>query len=184
MLLWILKLFWPSGRSSSAKPRPIQWREPQPPVPAPKPGPALRPYRPIPTPAPPPGLPRVVEGPARVVDGDTIVIRGQSIRLAGIDAPELNHPYGQQAKWALVALCKGQSVRAEVIDGATSYERLVARCVLPDGRDLAAEMVRQGLALDWDKHSGGVYCALETPDARKKLWRAAAKHKGKFFEKT
>lgn len=130
-------------------------------------------------PHPRPSPPRILRGPAFVVDGDTIKIQGQSIRLAGIDAPELDHPYGNQAKWALIRLCKGHDIRAEIIDGETTYERLVATCYLPDGRDLAAELVRQGLALDWGKHSGGKYRALETPEARKRLWRSAAKHAGK-----
>jgi micrococcal nuclease len=125
-------------------------------------------------------LPKILKGPAQVVDGDTIIIKGQSIRLAGIDAPELDHPYGNNARWAMIRLCKGHEVRAEVIPGATTYERLVAVCYLPDGRDLAAELVKQGLALDWGKHSGGKYRAHETPDARQKLWRCAAKHQGRL----
>ncbi|WP_424970638.1 thermonuclease family protein [Dinoroseobacter sp. S76] len=42
--------------------------------------------------------PREISGPARIVDGDTIVIKKTQIRLFGIDAPELDHPYGQKAK--------------------------------------------------------------------------------------
>lgn len=33
-----------------------------------------------------------------MIDGDTIAIGKQKIRLAGIDAPELNKPYGKKAK--------------------------------------------------------------------------------------
>ncbi len=50
-------------------------------------------------------------GRAWVIDGDTIDIGGTRIRLAGIDAPELDHPYGKNAKWALINLCKGQKIR-------------------------------------------------------------------------
>ena len=46
-------------------------------------------------------LPRVLEGPAYVTDGDTITIQRTQVRLFGIDAPELNHPYGKKAKWAM-----------------------------------------------------------------------------------
>lgn len=53
-------------------------------------------------------LTSVVSGPAYVIDGDSIVIKKTQIRLYGVDAPELNHPYGKKAKWALVSLCKGQ----------------------------------------------------------------------------
>lgn len=120
-----------------------------------------------------------VTGSAYVVDGDGLVIRKTQIRLFGVDAPEMNHPYGQQAKWALVSLCKGQTVRAEVVTQDT-YGRTVARCYLPDGRDLSAEMVKLGLAIDWPKFSGGQYRSLETSDARKKLWLADARQKGRM----
>ena len=59
-----------------------------------------------------------------------------------------------------------------------SYDRIVAECFLPDGRDLAAELVRSGLALDWRKFSGGKYRHLEPEDARRKLWRAQARQRG------
>lgn len=102
----------------------------------------------------------IFRGHCWVIDGDTIVINKVNIRLAGIDAPELDHPYGQQAKRALMALCRGQVVTA-VTDGSASYERTVATCTLEYGRDLAAEMVKSGLALDWGKHSGGRYRHLD-----------------------
>ena len=121
-------------------------------------------------------------GKCWVVDGDTIRIGGAPIRLAGIDAPELDHPYGEQAKWAMVRLCKGQTIRAEIIAGETSHDRYVARCYLPDGRDLAAELVRMGLAIDWPKFSGGRYSHLEVPGVRKKLWRCDARQKGRLDE--
>lgn len=118
-----------------------------------------------------------VMGAAYVVDGDTIVIKGTQIRLFGVDAPEMNHPFGKKAKWALVRMCKGQSVRAELV-AVDAHDRTVAKCYLPDGRDLSAEMVKQGLAIDWPKFSEGVYAHLETPDARKKMWLADARQKG------
>ena len=121
----------------------------------------------------------ILQGSAYVVDGDSIVIEKTQIRLFGVDAPELNHPYGNNAKWALSALCKGQTIRAEVHE-VDAYGRTVARCYLPDGRDLSAEMVKAGLAIDWAKFSGGVYRSLETPDARKKLWLADARQRGRM----
>jgi len=114
-----------------------------------------------------------------VIDGDTIDIDDVRLRLAGIDAPELEHPYGNQAKCALVRLCKGQVITARILP-ELSYDRVVAQCFLPDGRDLAAELVRAGLALDWPKFSGGRYRHLEAPDARRRLWRADARQKGRL----
>lgn len=118
-----------------------------------------------------------LRGRAWVIDGDTIDISGTRVRLSGIDAPEMDHPYGKSAKWALVNLCKGQEVRA-VFAGDLSHDRTVATCYLQDGRDLSAEMVRSGLAIDWPKFSGGKYACLEVPGIRKKLWRCDARQKG------
>lgn len=121
----------------------------------------------------------IIRGKARIVDGDTLVIRNTQIRLFGIDAPELDHPYGKKAKWALISLCKGQYVEAEVL-AKDDHGRTVARCTLDEGADLSSEMVRQGLALDWPKYSGGEYRPFETPDARRKLWLADARQKGQM----
>lgn len=134
---------------------------------APKPGPAALP------------IPDVIEGAAYVTDGDTIVIKKKNIRLYGIDAPEMNHPYGKNSKWAMMKLCKGQTIRAEVTD-SDDHGRIVAKCYLPDGRDLSEELVKLGLAIDWPKFSGGVYRKFEVPDARKKMWLADARQKGRM----
>jgi micrococcal nuclease len=128
-----------------------------------------------------PTVETVLAGPCWVIDGDTIVINKVHVRLAGIDAPELDHPWGQRSKWALVQLCKGQTVTARIKPGL-SYDRLVAECFLPDGRDLAAELVRAGLALDWPVFSGGKYRHLEPAGARRKLWRAEARQRGVLFQ--
>lgn len=119
----------------------------------------------------------IIAGRCWVIDGDTIVINKTHIRLAGIDAPELDDPYGKVAKRVLMGLCRGQVITA-IADGSSSYERTVAVCHLADGRDLSAEMVKAGFALDWRRYSGGRYRHLEVEGARKKLWRVDAKHKG------
>lgn len=113
----------------------------------------------------------VISGRCHVIDVDTIVIGKQHIRFAGVDAPELNKPYGKQAKWALVELCKGQNVTA-YLTGETSYDRVVAKCFLDDGIYLAAEMVKKELALDIPHFPNADYKHLETPNSRRKLrWR-------------
>lgn len=120
-----------------------------------------------------------LQGAAYVVDGDTVVIQKTQIRLFGVDAPEMDHPHGKNAKWALVALCKGRKVRAEVTE-QDAYGRTVAICYLDDGRDLSAEMVKLGLAIDWPKFSGGKYSSMEVQGVRKKLWLADARQKGRM----
>ena len=144
-------------------------------APAPMPAPSLEPLRQVQEEA---GQ-RILKGHCWVIDGDTIVINKTHIRLSGIDAPELDHPYGQNAKRVLMQLCKGQVVTA-ITDGSTSHERVVATCHLDDGRDLSAEMVKAGFAIDWPKHSGGRYRHLEVEGIRKKLWRADARQKGRM----
>ena len=104
----------------------------------------------------------VISGRCHVIDGDTIVIGKQHIRFAGVDAPDLNKPYGKQAKWALVELCKGQNVTAN-LTGETSYDRVVAKCFLDNGRDIP-------------HFPNADYKHLETPNARRKLrWRPKKK---------
>lgn len=110
----------------------------------------------------------VLEGKYHVIDGDTIVIKRTKIRLAGVDAPELDKPWGQKSKWAMVQIVKGQVVTAK-LNGERSHDRLVATCYLPDGRDIGAELIGQGLALDWSKFSGGKYKHLEPKGVRRKL---------------
>ena len=123
---------------------------------------------------------RVLQGKAWVTDGDTIVINKTQIRLYGIDAPELDHPFGQKAKWAMVKLCKGHRIKAVVTD-VDHYGRTVAHCTLPDRRDLSAELVKMGLAIDWPKYSDGKYKHLEVAGIRKRLWLADARQTGKMY---
>ena len=112
-----------------------------------------------------------ITGKCYVIDGDTIAIGKQKIRLAGIDAPELNKPYGKQAKWKMVEICKGQNITA-CLTGETSYDRVVAKCFLDDGKDIAEEIVKAGLALDIPHFPNADYKRFEPPGVRRKLrWR-------------
>ena len=93
------------------------------------------------------------------IDGDTIAIDGVHVRLQGVAAPELSDPGGQEAKIAMIRLVAGYVVRCE-LDGTRSHERVVGICYLGD-LDIGGEMVRQGLARDCPRFSGGRYAALE-----------------------
>lgn len=93
-----------------------------------------------------------------VVDGDTLDAGGVGIRLWGIDAPERDEPGADAATDALRAITGGVELRCDLV-GADRYRRIVARCDLPDGRDVACEMVAQGHARDWPRYSGGQYAA-------------------------
>jgi len=104
-----------------------------------------------------------------VADGDTFTLcagaRCERIRLCGIDAPERGDALSAEATEALRRMTNGVAVtctpvgEGTVCDGRSrrrSGERLVAQCFV-DGNDIAAELVRRGLACDWVRFSGGHY---------------------------
>lgn len=120
----------------------------------------------------------IFSGRCLVIDGDTIIVRKQRIRLFGIDAPEMEHPWGNKSKWTLIGLCRGKDIAIHP-QGQLSHERIVAKCFLPDGRDLSEEMVRRGMALDWPEYSGGAYLQFEQEGIRARHWRADARQSGR-----
>ena len=84
-----------------------------------------------------------------VVDGDTldVLLAGNArmrIRLAEIDAPEKNQPWGQRAKQGLADLVFPKQVFIEKT-GVDRYGRTIAR-VRADGVYVNSRMVEQGLA--------------------------------------
>ena len=95
---------------------------------------------------------------SKVLDGDTFTLRGESrrIRVWGLDAPEWNHQGGSTATSTLHSLISGKQLRCAVLD-VDRYGRLVAQCILPNGRDIAAEIIRSGAATEYCRYSGGYY---------------------------
>jgi endonuclease YncB( thermonuclease family) len=92
------------------------------------------------------------------MDGDTFTLSGESrrIRVWGLDAPERDQQGGSAATATLRGLISGKTLRCGVVD-IDRYGRLVAQCFLPDGRDIAAEMIRSGTAKEYCRYSGGFY---------------------------
>ena len=113
--------------------------------------------------------------PGRGIDGDTLVVGGVRVRLHGIDAPEADQtcggrelsrwPCGAAALDALAGLIAGQQIGCTG-SSFDSYGRLLASCRAA-GRELNAEMVRNGLAWAYVRYSQR-YAALEA-DARSRL---------------
>lgn len=91
----------------------------------------------------------------RVHDGDTFRLAGVTVRLWGIDAPELRqecqdgggrwYACGQRAKEVLAALVRSGKIVCQQRD-SDRYGRVVAACRV-DGRDINSEMVAQGWAV-------------------------------------
>lgn len=92
-----------------------------------------------------------------ITDGDTLRCNGVRVRLWGIDAPERDTPAGPPATRALAQIIDGGTIVCEEKD-TDRYGRTVALCRI-EGRDIAAEMVRQGHAKDFPRYSGGYYAA-------------------------
>jgi len=113
------------------------------------------------------GLCGLPNGQAYAIDGDTVVVMGLHIRLHGIDAPELNEPYGHLAKRSLQVIING-GITCN-LNGEMSYNRNIGTCYTKDGFDIGAEMVRLGLALDCAHYSHGQYKPLEPANIHSKL---------------
>jgi endonuclease YncB( thermonuclease family) len=111
----------------------------------PRPGPDQRPFT--------EGFTAPVVG---VSDGDTIrVLRGTEVkvRLAEIDCPERRQPFGTRAQQRTSELAFGQVVRVVETGAPDRWGRLVAEVLLPDGRSLNRELVREGLAWHYERYS-------------------------------
>ena len=108
------------------------------------------------------------EGKAHVIDGDTISIKGQKIRLAGINAPELDQAWGQKSKWEMVSIVKGKVVKV-IPNGETSFDRIVATCYIDGDKDIGAELISRGLARDIPAFTGGKYKEYETGAGRRRV---------------
>lgn len=95
---------------------------------------------------------------SKVLDGDTFTLSGESrrIRVWGLDAPEWDQRGGLAATSTLRGLISGSTLRCSVVD-IDRYGRLVAQCFLPDGRDIAAEIIRSGATTEYCRFSRGFY---------------------------
>lgn len=96
--------------------------------------------------------------PAYVHDGDTFrCADGTRIRVAGVDANEMNGTChnrcaamsARQARDYAASLVMGTTLRCEAVD--RSYNRVVARCTLEDGRSLSCALIAHGAAVRWDR---------------------------------
>ena len=92
---------------------------------------------------------RVVKLFASIHDGDTLTVHNgeQSlrIRLSGIDSPEMNQPFGNEARSSTAELTLGTTVTV-IEEKMDRYGRLIAWVVLADGRNLNHEIVAAGFA--------------------------------------
>ena len=109
-------------------------------------------------------------------DGDTCrVLRGTgqvvSVRIKGIDAPELSQPFGKESRALMTRLAVGKKAKLACKGKAQSRE---ACWLFVNGQDLSRAMVRAGLAWDYGQFSGGYYQfeQLEAQARKRGLWKS------------
>lgn len=118
-----------------------------------------------------------------VHDGDTITVRSESkqikIRLAGIDAPELNQPFGQDSRKVLREAVLERQVQLDV-SKKDKYGRVVGRVKLNE-LDINLQQIQFGLAWVYPeylrelaKEDRRLYLEVETSSKKNErgLWSA------------
>ena len=101
----------------------------------------------------------------KVIDGDTLYVGPTKIRLQGIAAPELDEPFGPEARDFLIAVALGKRARCD-LTGERSFDRQVAVCRI-DGQDLGKMIIEAGLARDCPRFSGGRYGPFEVERSKR-----------------
>ena len=117
----------------------------------------------------------------RIVDGDTLVLEAgdvrHKVRLAAIDAPERNQPWGDASTRELRRQVAGKDVVVEW-SKRDRWQRLIGIIRL-DGEDQNLHLVERGLAWHYKKYQGeqsledrDAYAAAEkaAQGARRGLW--------------
>ena len=88
-----------------------------------------------------------------VIDGNTLKFKHNGtedqIRLYGIESPELNQKFGQEARQANTDWAMGRVVTVKAW-GLDNVGRVIGIVILPDGNNLNHQLVKQGFAR-WDR---------------------------------
>ena len=112
----------------------------------------------------------------KVRDGDSMEIRrgGENVRVRvfGVDSPERGQPWSARAKSFTTGLVGNQEVVVAVKD-VDRYGRVVGDVKLKDGRDLAHELLREGLAWYYRRYANDPSLEKledEARAARRGLW--------------
>ncbi|MFH1356473.1 MAG: thermonuclease family protein [bacterium] len=85
-----------------------------------------------------------------IVDGDSFIMtdgRAQfPVRIAGIDAPEYNQAFGNEAKSKLIKLLKGKKLTFEPVGSGMDFYKRALGHVYANGEDVGLALIKEGLA--------------------------------------
>lgn len=126
-----------------------------------------------------PGVARLVV--ARIVDGDTVQLEtGETVRLVGINTPERNQPFYDEAKAFTSELLLDKPVRVETdVEPRDRYGRILGYLFLPDDTFANLEIVRNGYAQAWNIEPNSRYretfaqAEAEARAAQRGMWAAS-----------
>ena len=121
----------------------------------------------------------VLFGPlVSIVDGDSFKVKVQGavmdVRLQGIDAPEMDQPFGKDARAILEKLIGDEQI-VLVFDDVDHYGRIVARAWVADV-DINLEMIRRGAAWfdsEYARDDELYNAELKARAAKRGLWSLA-----------
>ncbi|HYG02205.1 MAG TPA: thermonuclease family protein [Chryseosolibacter sp.] len=111
-----------------------------------------------------------------VQDGDTVEIMWNDqkilVRLYGVDCPEDGQGFSTKAKQYTDAVCRNKNVKV-IKRTMDVHGRIIGDIILPDGKDLAKELLKFGYAWHYKEYSDDKdLAALEMEARRQKkgLW--------------
>lgn len=125
----------------------------------------------------------VLFGPlVSVVDGDSFKVKVQGVvmdvRLQGIDAPEMNQPFGKDARKLLAELLRDEQI-VLVFDDVDQYGRIVARAWVGNV-DINREMILLGAAwfdAEYARDDELFNAEQKARDAKQGLWSLPVKER-------
>lgn len=109
-----------------------------------------------------------------IKDGDTYKVlydgSEKTIRLAHIDCPEKNQPFGSRAKQFASEICFGKIVTVKTGGKTDRNKRILGEILLQDGTNVNKELVKNGLAWHFKKYSdNNEYAGLETTAKQRQM---------------
>ncbi|WP_289686404.1 thermonuclease family protein [Helicobacter rodentium] len=106
----------------------------------------------------------------KIYDGDTMTVivnnKKLSIRMFGIDAPELKQKYGIESRDNLIKMCPLNSNVTLQVKDKDKYKRTVA-VIMCNGQNLNSKQVENGFAWAYTDYSWGFYSQQKIAESKK-----------------